>query len=218
MDARIANFAWLPAVMVAACAAAAEPQSASSPALDAGLPHRSLSAIQADVHAALRSEALSRREGPNAPEVIRLIDLFREMAAHPKRNQSASLRQLGLSVKSRLEKVGEHIERQTNRAEQRAKNLPDRRLPQTHVLAQQGAPPVGGAPAPANQAAGTGTFDYGPELVEVIQQTISPATWDINGGNGSIVYFSPLRVLVVSAPGTVHGQVGNVLGQLRAAP
>ena len=32
------------------------------------------------------------------------------------------------------------------------------------------------------------------------------------------LYFAPLRVIVVSAPATVHDQVGDVLGQLRAAP
>jgi hypothetical protein len=57
----------------------------------------------------------------------------------------------------------------------------------------------------------------GPELVELIQATISPDTWNINGGRGAIVYYGPLHVLVVSAPDEVHAQIGGVLGQLNVA-
>ena len=62
------------------------------------------------------------------------------------------------------------------------------------------------------------TIDFGPDLVELIQQTISPATWDINGGNGAIAYFAPVQSLVVSAPESVHYQIADLLSQLRAAP
>jgi hypothetical protein len=153
-----------------------------------------------------------------------LVDLYREMAANPKRDTSLVLKQLGLRLRSRLEKISDHIERQVARANRDVKKdaLPALRDPESTVLAQQLPVPGGAAPAPGGQpAAAPGTpggFDYGPDLVDLIQRTISPGTWDINGGNGSIVYFSPLRVLVVSAPGTVHDQIGDVLGQLRAAP
>jgi hypothetical protein len=100
--------------------------------------------------------------------------------------------------------------------------------PRALVLAQQGlVPGPAGAPggAPFGVPAG-GPFvfggqgfvqpiDYGPELVELIQRTISPDTWDVNGGNGTVFYYAPLRVLVVRAPAAVHGQVGGVLGQAR---
>jgi hypothetical protein len=122
--------------------------------------------------------------------------------------------------------VRRHIERQENKPDQRTQKKevqPADVTSATRVLAQQVAVQAGGALAPgaqpgAAQPGAARTIDYGPELVELIQATISPATWDINGGNGSVVYFAPLQVLVVSAPGTVHNQVGGVLGQLRAAP
>ena len=59
-----------------------------------------------------------------------------------------------------------------------------------------------------------------PEMMSatpLIEATISPDTWNINGGNGAIVYFAPLHVLVISAPTEVHAQVGDVLNQLNAA-
>jgi hypothetical protein len=227
---------WIFAMFAAAPLVAAGLQNDPLSASDGSLPQRALSAIRIDVHAALRAEALTRKRGQNTAEVVRLIDLYREMAAHPKRDTSVSLTELGLSVRSRLKKASEEIERQTARSAQaakknevqRARAIPASVMPQTRVLAQQIGVPAGAANAPgaqqaaaqpaAAQAAAATTIDYGPELVELIQATISPATWDINGGNGSVVYFAPLRVLVVSAPGTVHNQIGGVLGQLRAAP
>jgi hypothetical protein len=179
---------------------------------NAATAHRPLAAIRADVSAALRREATSRRAGDNTPDVLRLVDLYREMAAHPQRDKSAALKEMGLRVRARLQTVRGRIERQLDRTNKSHKS---------RVLAQQ--IPQAGA-AGAGQAAGAGSpvvgvrpTDFGPELVELIQATISPDTWRINGGNGAIVYYSPLHVLVVSAPGEVHAQVGDLLGQLHAA-
>jgi hypothetical protein len=58
-------------------------------------------------------------------------------------------------------------------------------------------------------------FDYGPDLVNLIQTVIAPRTWDVNGGPGSVIYYRNLRALVISAPSEVHGQIGDALGQLR---
>lgn len=187
--------------------------------------HRSLSAIRTDVLAALRAEAVARRTSGNTPEVLGLIELYHEMATHPQRETSVTLKQIGQQVRSRLEKVREHIELQNSNRDRLAKrqSMPNRVSPETRVLAQQLAPPGGAAvgqglgPARIPAAARTPN-DYGPDLVELIQQTISPATWDINGGNGAIVYYAPLRALVVRAPAEIHEQIGGLLGQLRAAP
>jgi hypothetical protein len=223
MNAWLIIFAWMSVGLAAESAAANDPRTSLSSA-SAELSHRSLSAIQVDLRAALGAEASSRRLGPNTSHVIRLIDLYREMAAHPKRDSSLVLKQLGLRLRSRLQKVSDHIERQSSRVKRDVKKSapPALTAPEASVLAQQLPAPGGAAGAGGGQPAAApgapGGFDYGPELVDIIQRTISPETWDINGGNGSVVYFAPLRVLVVSAPGTVHDQVGDVLGQLRAAP
>jgi hypothetical protein len=188
-------------------------------------PARSLSAIQVDVHAALRAEAATRRRRANTAEVVRLVDLYREMAAHPKRDQSALLVKLGLRVRSRLKEVSVQIERrysQLGRNDKKKQSPSTLEVPETNVLAQQVAVQAGGAfgqaAQPAALAGAEAILDYGPELVDVIQQTISPATWNINGGNGAVVYFAPRRALVVSAPEAVHDKIDGVLGQLRAAP
>jgi hypothetical protein len=57
--------------------------------------------------------------------------------------------------------------------------------------------------------------DYGQDLVELIEATIAPSSWDTNGGPGTIRYFGPLRVIVVRQTSEVHEQLGDLLPQLR---
>jgi hypothetical protein len=226
MNARLAILVLFVATPAVRLVGAAETHNKPTTATESSATHRSLSAIGRDVRVALRMEASSRVAGQNVPEVIRLIELYRELASHPKSGNSLLLRKLGLQLRTRLENVRDRIERQHARLGKRAKNKETPStlaVPGSTVLAQQGAGLGGaavaqGAQPPVPQGGAAQIIDYGPELVDLIQRTISPATWDINGGNGAVVYFAPLRVIVVSAPGSVHDQVGDVLGQLRAAP
>jgi hypothetical protein len=55
------------------------------------------------------------------------------------------------------------------------------------------------------------------ELIALIERTINPTFWDVNGGPGSIVYYAPLQCLVVRATSEIHGHVGGAIGGLRAA-
>ena len=196
---------------------------------DAPPPPRLLTAIRTDVSEALRAEATTRRTGANTPQVLRLVDLYLEMAAHPKRDHSPLLNDLGEQVRLRLASVRERVERRVAEKNPVAKKSVK---PSTvakakgRVLAQVGP---GGAAGVQQNAVGQGVAvaagsnvagrpaDFGPELVELIVAVISPATWRINGGNGAVVYYSPLHVLVVSAPDEVHAQVGGILQQLQAA-
>jgi hypothetical protein len=59
-----------------------------------------------------------------------------------------------------------------------------------------------------------GPPDAGQQLVELIQRTIAPSTWDVNGGPGAIYYWSPGRALVVRQTSDVHGDVADFMDQL----
>ena len=72
----------------------------------------------------------------------------------------------------------------------------------------------GGGPG---SAPGNADEDYGPSLVELIQNTISPESWDVNGGPGSIYYWRGQHALVVRATGEVHDAIGDVMEQLNRA-
>ncbi|MFZ5833545.1 MAG: hypothetical protein ACOY3P_25950 [Planctomycetota bacterium] len=50
--------------------------------------------------------------------------------------------------------------------------------------------------------------------VALIRTTIAPASWDVNGGRGSVCYWRPGRAIVVRQNAEVHGQLGGVIEQL----
>ena len=86
-----------------------------------------------------------------------------------------------------------------------------------HVLAQQGLAGPAGAAAVGALGAQPLPPDYGQELADLIQTVIAPTTWERNGGPGSIYYYRPLRVLVIRQTGEAHGQIGDVIEDLRQA-
>lgn len=53
------------------------------------------------------------------------------------------------------------------------------------------------------------------DLIALIETTIAPDSWESRGGNGSISYFSTLKVLVVRQTAAVHRQVGGLLEGVR---
>ncbi|MBR5161296.1 MAG: hypothetical protein IKW80_06675 [Thermoguttaceae bacterium] len=57
----------------------------------------------------------------------------------------------------------------------------------------------------------------GEELVELIQKTVCIDTWEINGGNGTIYYYGPMKAMVVNQTAEVHEEISAVLEQLRRA-
>ena len=95
------------------------------------------------------------------------------------------------------------------------------------VLGQMGFPGgrggagwAAGGPQPWGGFGGPGgpmQADAGNDLAELIQKTIAPATWNVNGGPGAIYYWSPGRALVISASQDVHDQLGDLLDQRRRA-
>ncbi len=73
-----------------------------------------------------------------------------------------------------------------------------------------------GRPIDVATGAGGGlTAARAQELIDLITNTVAPESWDVNGGNGRIMFYSPLNVLVIRATGEVHEQVGGTLGQLK---
>jgi hypothetical protein len=69
--------------------------------------------------------------------------------------------------------------------------------------------------AAAAGAAGGGGQSDGQQLIDLIQATIAPQSWDVNGGRGTIVYWQLGHALVVRQTSEVHEQIGGVVGGLR---
>src|SRR3954452_19463426 len=136
--------------LFATCLIGAEP-----PAVPA---QRSLTAIRTDVSDALRAEAMTRKNGDNTPQGMRLVDLYLEMAAHPRRDTSPLLADLGQQVRLRLQTVRERVERRIAEKNPGAKKSPKPAKiadkGESRVLAQQVAPP--GAAGAQRNAVGVG--------------------------------------------------------------
>jgi len=98
------------------------------------------------------------------------------------------------------------------------------------ILAQRGrdgaqpARPAAPGNQPARAARGTvrrsparAAGDNAQELIDLIQATIAPQSWDVNGGPGTIRYWRNGRALVIRQTDEVHEQIGDVLQQLERA-
>ncbi len=78
-----------------------------------------------------------------------------------------------------------------------------------------------GAPVPnfsvKNTAQNQTIQESGENLVDVIQQTIHPDSWDANGGTGQIQFWLPNGTLVIRQTEPIHQEIQGLLNQLRRA-
>ncbi len=74
-----------------------------------------------------------------------------------------------------------------------------------------GAAP-GGSPAANGSSAAT---SHAPQLIELIQDTIAPDSWDVRGGQGVVRYWSMSHALVVRQSSSVHDSLERLLDDLR---
>jgi hypothetical protein len=72
-----------------------------------------------------------------------------------------------------------------------------------------------GAGQNAGQQGGADKADFGQDLLELIEHTIAPDTWESNGGLGTIVYFAPMKVMVIRQTDEVHDGLGGLIDALR---
>ena len=188
----------------------------SSVAHQAVKPSRTGRELAAATHDALArwAKVTDQQLGLAAAE---FIGLYRELQADTKlaRSQSqpllAKLRGRLLAIQHRTEKrvaVAKRLAKQRSRP-QSVQPAAEQHAP----LAQQGGFGQGfGGQGRGWQ--GFGGQDNGEQLIELIQQTIAPATWDINGGAGAIYYWRPGHALVIRNRAEVHERVGGLLEQM----
>jgi hypothetical protein len=139
----------------------------------------------------------------------------------------AEREQLSAKIRGRLSSLARQIERRAAAQQRRAGSDRPQSLDAVAqgaaVLAQWGARGRqpgqlgGGWPGGNGTAGAMQSDDAGQQLVELIQQTIAPQTWDVNGGPGSIYYWRPGRALAIRATEEVHEEIGGLLEQLQRA-
>ena len=231
------------ALWIAVLVLSAPPADADSPGSTAAVPvvseeqspvaHLTGHTLRQAVHATLRRWALPPDEDAEqaARQFLALYDQLQrdtQLAAPQREQLRGKVRGRLLALSGQISKQVAVRRRLAESRRPKSVNAPDGK---TDPLAQQfgGLVPPGGGfgqgfahPGGGFGGAGFGgqsqqEDDHGQELVELIQQTIAPHTWDVNGGNGSIYYWRPGRAMVVRQQGEVHEHIGDVLDQLRRA-
>ena len=69
----------------------------------------------------------------------------------------------------------------------------------------------------SNTARNQKVQESGENLVNIIQETIHPDTWETNGGNGQIQFWLPNGTLIIRQTDPVHQEIQGLLNQLRRA-
>ena len=156
------------------------------------------SQVKAAVRRPIGSSAATRSE-----QVHELVHLYGQLNGASQLS-NAERKKLRIQVRSRLLKISQRLSRDESNHGSATVSKNVAKTSATKSQASAAGAPGGGAVA-ASAA----------ELVELIQTTIAPETWDVNGGEGSIVYYAPLQCLVIRQTSEVHHQVGGVVRGLR---
>lgn len=202
---------------------------------DAAAP-RSLVETNRTIFALVRREATARTPEQRDAAVRAMAALYQEIVRDPRLATTPVLQQYKARLWRKLTDIKKDLQRDLARRQRRL----ERELPAEQLAARQAAEEqaaavgrslsdqlslVGyslGGPgrvfAQSRGAFGGGAVrDHGEELVRLIEHTIDPEFWDVNGGPGAIFYYAPLHALVVRATDEIHRKIGGAVGGLRAA-
>jgi hypothetical protein len=204
-------------------------------AADANVTPQKPQELRNAIRETMRREATTDDPAERAEAIRELTGLFTEIRRDTQLAQDERKR-LHALVWSRLTRIKKELKAKIAREQRSAKRvrpkaddtiLLDAQADQQLVAAMgqqfSMASQLTGGPAAVVARCGEafggrpGTADYGEELVELIERTIAPETWESAGGNGSIYYFYPLKVLVIRQTGEVHGHTSGLLDGLRRA-
>ncbi|MCA9121453.1 MAG: hypothetical protein H6822_16195 [Planctomycetaceae bacterium] len=195
----------------------------TKPALDPRPYHE----ISRDLSQFLRREATATDNRKRAQAIYQLTVLYGELRRDARLVESETLTSYKNRLWSRLSKVKKELEREfgrnaststQNTSSNESANELTAGIAESLSLVGQ----ISGGPAHLlshvqGSHGGSAVPDFGPSLVELIERTIAPEFWDVAGGPGTVVYYAPLRALVVRATSEVHHDIRGVLGGLRAA-
>ena len=158
-------------------------------------------AIRKAIQAALREEARAKTIAEKSSKLRQLCLLYLEVVVHPKLHKTERNKQLN-RLRSRLSRVSRELKKKIKQ---------HRPIPERTTLAKS----ISSSSAKVVAQGGRAQQDLAQELIELIQQTIAPKSWKVNGGNGVIVYYAPRQALVVSASLENHGNVAGLVKVLR---
>jgi hypothetical protein len=216
-------------LIVALSADVTEHPAGGSPSAASAAAPRRYHEINQDIRDVLRAEVRAGTQQERAEAIKRMCALHEELAADPRLEASPTLKSYKAKLWSRMTRIQSELERQLPDADSGAGGRDAQAdLASLAAVADSMADHVSylndtlGGPSyvfsQSGGALGGGMVnDHSQELIDLIQRTIQPDHWDVNGGPGSMFYYRPLMALVVRATSEVHGNVGGLLDALRRA-
>lgn len=175
--------------------------------------------VAKDASRLLTGESVAATLSGQVGYTLKMIESIEKLRRDPRLQRSAYLKRAEQQLVSRLKSIANRTRVEHRRRKQAGKNgaKPERIEIRQEVLAQLNAAAGVNAGVNVQNANGgnQGNQDYGQLLVDLIQRTISPGSWDVNGGLSSAQYFRPRHALVVRAPQDVHDELSPILHQLR---
>lgn len=190
---------------------------------------RAFQEISDEMHDLLRAEATARTQEERAEAVKGICRLYSEIMADPRLEDSDTLKSYKGKLWSRMTRVRDRLERELDREADSARR---RYAPEELAALEQAGVQLAsqinqihatmGGPAyffdQTGGAFGGGmVMDHSQELIDLIQRTIKPDHWDVNGGPGSIMYYRPVMALVISATSEIHNDIGGLMQAMRRA-
>ena len=184
--------------------------------------------INEGIRKAIRRYSLAKLDDEIAESVFNMTELHRELVADPRFTQSTVLQGYRRRLSAKLGQAERAITRDLEKRGEK-KSLAESKNPLeseyvgrivSHQLSLVGST-LGGPSRLLDEVTQRGGFggrgvpDYGTRLVQLIQSTIAPKAWDVNGGSSTIIYYRPLFLLVVRAPMDVQEDIGGALGKIR---
>jgi hypothetical protein len=184
---------------------------------------REVSTIRKEVSELLRSENVKGGDAERGRQVRRMSQVYLEIVGDERFVTNPVLQQQKSKLHTRLLKIRDELKRQRSidqrTATKRGREAEDQQ--QREVAAslaahlQLASQTLGGPAAVFEGASGGAPIDFADDLIDLITETISPTHWNVNGGEGSIMFYRPALALVVRASSEVQSGVGGLLGGLR---
>ena len=191
-----------------------------------GVPLRRYQELDRSLRDLLQWESRAATQAERATAAHAMLRLYEEIQRDPRMAGSPTLNQYRLRLAARLRRIAQEIrkhDRPTANRSGLATDVGHGELPRGQTPWQvASSPPVSasrqgfGMSAPV-RGGGGGPADWGPELAALIERTIAPTFWDVQGGPGTVFYYRPQRALVVRATTEVHEDIAELLNDLRAA-
>jgi hypothetical protein len=204
-------------ILIVAAAFSSEPAPPEAPGRPvyegpaiAEMPPRSVDVLRSSYRDAMRRAGDRNLPDPYVlvPELVEIY-LALERPAGLAHSEAAGMRR---AVKLRLETFRDRLMRD-RREEEKAVAREARRNTKPRVRTAE--PAADHADSKQSLAGGGAIAARAQELIDLIQNTIEPDSWDVNGGGGTIRFFPQLNVLVIRNTGEVHYEVGGALDVLR---